>query len=168
MKQSLEPISTSNLCSFICSCGNKHKKTPDKQVLFIQVWHCLFKKVRQARVRKKSESCLTDITVAAMFYCLNPASAYATLHTSARCSYDMMTARGNAVPSSSGEQQRQFLWLPQNSSRIVRECNAAASLHSWWPFPGKSQIPPWKRKDREDATCIVNVCRRKEHVWSDV
>lgn len=110
---------------------------------------------------EKSESCSCNITVAVMFYCINPASAHTTHHISAPCAYDMMTACGNAVPSSSGEQQRQFLWLPQNSSRIVRECNAVASLHSWWPFQAnhKSHHRYWTTgKTRRASSMLAAEC----------
>lgn len=100
--QSLEPISTSNLCGFICSCG-KEKKNPDKQVLFKQVWHhSKKKKVRQTKSEKKSRS--SDITVAVMFYCINPASAHASSHKcTPRLRYDggpRKTQRHHPVGSS--------------------------------------------------------------------
>lgn len=126
-----------------------------------------FKKGETGQSEKRSESHRSGITVAAMFYCLNPASAHATRHMSTRWAYDMMTARGNAVPSSSGEQQRQFLWLPQNSSCIVRERNAAASLHSWWPFQANH-----KSHHENAMTGRRDVHRQclpqKECIWSDV
>lgn len=148
------------LASFAAAEINNNLKKTDKQVLFKQVWH------RSKRWDKpewaKNESRSSDITVAVRFYCINPASTHTTRHISTPCTYDMMTAHRNAVPSSSGEQQRQFLWLLQNSSRIVRERNAVASLHSWCPFQANHKS---HHEYGMMATCIINVHCGTHFTW---